>query len=164
LLAKTAKEASELSGRPVDWFKMDVTKKDEIAQTVKAIIDKHGRIDVLVNNAGVSTMNPVVDMTEEEWDFCMNVNAKDPFLVTKAGVAGFEPTTLCLGNVCHKIEVELYLLNRAARVAQLLVLGNRATIVHTVQSRQQLTILLSRKVRIFRPISFKLWLVRVSCI
>ena len=31
---------------------MDVTKKDQIAQTVKAIIDKHGRIDVLVNNAG----------------------------------------------------------------------------------------------------------------
>jgi NAD(P)-dependent dehydrogenase (short-subunit alcohol dehydrogenase family) len=84
LLEKTAKEASELSGRPVDGFKMDVTKKDEIAQTVKAIIDKHGRIDVLVNNAGVSTMNPVVDMTEEEWDFCMNVNAKGTFLVTKA--------------------------------------------------------------------------------
>lgn len=69
LLAKTAKEASKLSSRPVDSFKMDVTKKDEIAQIVKAIIDKHGRIDVLVNNAGVSTMNPVVDMTEEEWDF-----------------------------------------------------------------------------------------------
>jgi meso-butanediol dehydrogenase / (S,S)-butanediol dehydrogenase / diacetyl reductase len=84
LLAKTAKEASKLSGRPVDWFKMDVTKKDQIAQTVKAIIDKHGRIDVLVNNAGVSTMNPVVDMTEEEWDFCMDVNAKGPFLVSKA--------------------------------------------------------------------------------
>ena len=66
LLAETVKEASELSGRPVDWFKMDVTRKDEIEQTVKAIMDKHGRIDVLVNNAGVSTMNPVVDMTEEE--------------------------------------------------------------------------------------------------
>ena len=37
LLAKTAKEASKLSGRPVDRFKMDVTKKDEIAQTVKAM-------------------------------------------------------------------------------------------------------------------------------
>jgi NAD(P)-dependent dehydrogenase (short-subunit alcohol dehydrogenase family) len=77
---------------------MDVTKKDQIAQTVKAIIDKHGRIDVLVNNAGVSTMNPIVDITEEEWDFCMNVNAKGSFMVTKAGVAGFEPTTLYLGS------------------------------------------------------------------
>jgi len=84
LLAETAKQASEQSGRPVDWFKMDITKKDEIAQTVNAIIDKHGHIDVLINNAGVSTMNPVVDMTEEEWDFCMNVNAKGTFLVTKA--------------------------------------------------------------------------------
>jgi len=47
LLAKTAKEASELSGRPVDWFKMDVTKKDQIAQTVQSVVDKYGRIDVL---------------------------------------------------------------------------------------------------------------------
>jgi len=84
LLAKTAKEASELSGHPVEWFKLDVRKWDDIAQTVKTVIDKYGRIDVLVNNAGVSTMNPVVDLTEEEWDFCMDVNAKGPFLMAKA--------------------------------------------------------------------------------
>jgi len=44
-------------------------------------------------------------MTEEEWDFCMNVNAKGPFLVTKAGVAGFEPTTLCLGSKVSPIGI-----------------------------------------------------------
>jgi hypothetical protein len=49
LLAKTAKEVSELSGRPVDWFRMDVTKKDQIAQTVKAVVDKYGRIDGVFN-------------------------------------------------------------------------------------------------------------------
>jgi len=38
---------------------MDVTKKDQIAQTVQSVVDTYGRIDVLVNNAGVSTMNPV---------------------------------------------------------------------------------------------------------
>lgn len=52
LLAKTAKDVSELSGRPVDWFKMDVTKKDQIAQNMQSVVDKYGRIDVLVNNAG----------------------------------------------------------------------------------------------------------------
>jgi NAD(P)-dependent dehydrogenase (short-subunit alcohol dehydrogenase family) len=83
-LAQTAKEASELSGRPVDWYKMDVRSWDEIKRTVQAVIDKYGRIDVLINNAGVSTMHPVVDLTEEEWDFCMDINAKGPFLVSKA--------------------------------------------------------------------------------
>jgi hypothetical protein len=34
LLAKTAEEASKLSGRPVDWFKMDTTQKDQFAQVV----------------------------------------------------------------------------------------------------------------------------------
>jgi NAD(P)-dependent dehydrogenase (short-subunit alcohol dehydrogenase family) len=49
LLAKTAKEVSELSGRPVDWFRTDVTKKDQIAQTVKAVVDKYGRIDEMLS-------------------------------------------------------------------------------------------------------------------
>jgi NAD(P)-dependent dehydrogenase (short-subunit alcohol dehydrogenase family) len=84
LLAETAAELSRTSGRPVASFPLDVTKKDEVRQVVGAVAERFGRIDVLVNNAGVSTMNPVVDLTEEEWDFNMDVNAKGVFLVTQA--------------------------------------------------------------------------------
>jgi meso-butanediol dehydrogenase/(S,S)-butanediol dehydrogenase/diacetyl reductase len=84
LLAKTAQDAAQLSGRPVDHFKLDVTKRADIEAVVKAIVEKHGRIDVLINNAGVSTHHRVVDLTDEEWDFCMNVNAKGVFLMTRA--------------------------------------------------------------------------------
>jgi NAD(P)-dependent dehydrogenase (short-subunit alcohol dehydrogenase family) len=63
---------------------MDVTSSDSIDKTIHDIIDRFGKIDILVNNAGVSTMTKVVDMTEEEWDFNMDVNAKGVFLCSRA--------------------------------------------------------------------------------
>jgi NAD(P)-dependent dehydrogenase (short-subunit alcohol dehydrogenase family) len=63
---------------------VDVTKKAEVEALVKAAEDAFGRLDVACNNAGVSTMNPVVDLTEEEWDFNMDVNAKGVFFCCQA--------------------------------------------------------------------------------
>jgi len=63
--------------------KMDVRSSDQINEMIRRTLDKFGKIDILVNNAGVSTMAPVVDMTEEEWDYNLDVNAKGTFLCTK---------------------------------------------------------------------------------
>jgi meso-butanediol dehydrogenase/(S,S)-butanediol dehydrogenase/diacetyl reductase len=84
LLAQVAHLVSEASGRPATAFRMDVTDKQEIMQTVNSVVDQLGRIDILVNNAGVSTMNPVLRLTESEWDHNMDVNAKGVFLVSQA--------------------------------------------------------------------------------
>lgn len=64
-------------------YTMDVTKSDQIKKVVESVVTKFKRIDVLVNNAGVSTMNWFWKLTEEEWDFNMNVNAKGVWLVSK---------------------------------------------------------------------------------
>jgi len=64
-------------------YEMDVTDSDRIQAVVDQATDEVDRIDVLVNNAGVSSMNRVLDMTEEEWDHNMNVNAKGVFLCSK---------------------------------------------------------------------------------
>lgn len=47
-----------------------------------------GPLDILCNNAGVSTMNRIEDLSEREWDFNFDVNAKGVFLVTQAAVKG----------------------------------------------------------------------------
>lgn len=65
------------------WHKMDVTKETEVKKAVDWFLEKVNSIDVLVNNAGVSTMNYFWNLTEEEWDFNMNVNAKGVWMVTK---------------------------------------------------------------------------------
>jgi len=71
-------------GRAAVPVRADVSKIDEVKAMVKRTIDQFGRIDMLVNNAGVSTMGPLVDLTERDWDYNMDVNAKGVFLCCQA--------------------------------------------------------------------------------
>lgn len=50
---------------------------------VKQAIDKFGRVDILVNDAGVITAATTVDLKEDEWDYIMDVNAKGSFQCCK---------------------------------------------------------------------------------
>jgi len=80
----TAKEVETL-GRQALAVRGDVRSSKDIDAMVQKALDRFGSINILVNNAGVSTMNWMVDLREEEdWDFNMDVNAKGNFLVTRA--------------------------------------------------------------------------------
>jgi NAD(P)-dependent dehydrogenase (short-subunit alcohol dehydrogenase family) len=59
---------------------LDVTDRAQVAGAVRDVVDAWGRLDVWVNNAGVSTMRPFVELTDEDWRFNMEVNAKGTFL------------------------------------------------------------------------------------
>lgn len=62
----------------------DVTSADQVEGATSALLARRGRIDVLVNAAGISTMARAVDLTEDDWDRTMAVNAKGVFLTTRA--------------------------------------------------------------------------------
>ena len=64
--------------------KCDVSKSNEVSNLVKEILDKYGRIDLLVNNAGITYVKKLVDTTEEEWDCTLDINLKGGFLLSKA--------------------------------------------------------------------------------
>ncbi len=74
------------SGGEAIALKLDVTRQDECQAVVDLIVERWGHIDIWVNNAGVSTMNRFVDLTEQDWDFNMNVNAKGSFLCSQVVV------------------------------------------------------------------------------
>jgi meso-butanediol dehydrogenase/(S,S)-butanediol dehydrogenase/diacetyl reductase len=76
--------ALEHSDDRVEAAAADVTSADEVGAVVAAARERHGRIDILANVAGVSTMARVVDLSEADWDFVMDVNAKGVFLMTRA--------------------------------------------------------------------------------
>jgi len=63
---------------------LDVTKSDEIDKAFKNILDQWGRVDTWCNNAGVSSMKRFLELTEADWDFNMNVNARGVFLCSQA--------------------------------------------------------------------------------
>jgi len=65
---------------------LDVTNQAQAAAVVETMVDAWGRVDVWCNNAGVSTMNRFVDLTERDWDFNMDINAKGAFLCSQVVV------------------------------------------------------------------------------
>lgn len=64
--------------------RLDVTKKDDVAAVMAWVGENYGKLDILMNNAGVSSMHHLVDLEEKDWDLNFDVNAKGVFLVTQA--------------------------------------------------------------------------------
>jgi 3-oxoacyl-[acyl-carrier protein] reductase len=70
----------------IHFYKLDVTDRNRIAEVVKDVVEKFGKIDVLVNNAGITRDALIQNMTEEDWDKVINVNLKGVFNMTQAVV------------------------------------------------------------------------------
>lgn len=67
----------------IDVIKADVTNKDEINYMIKNIIDKYGRIDVLINNAGIAQEKVFLDISDEEWQKMLDANLNSVYYCTK---------------------------------------------------------------------------------
>jgi 3-oxoacyl-[acyl-carrier protein] reductase len=64
----------------------DVTRRDEVEQMVKRVVAELGRLDVLINNAGINRDAMSHKMTEEQWDQVLAVNLKGTFLCAQAAL------------------------------------------------------------------------------
>jgi NAD(P)-dependent dehydrogenase (short-subunit alcohol dehydrogenase family) len=65
----------------------DVADPAGVPRAVGAVADRFGRLDALVNNAGVAIFKPILDVTYEDWSRVLAVNLTGPFLVTQAAAA-----------------------------------------------------------------------------
>ncbi|MEX1158455.1 MAG: SDR family NAD(P)-dependent oxidoreductase, partial [Thermomicrobiales bacterium] len=66
----------------------DVSVREEADHIVEMAFGAWGRIDVLVNCAGIFPNKPVVDMEDDEWDLVYNTNLRGPFMLSRAGAPG----------------------------------------------------------------------------
>ena len=86
---KSEEEAIDLynslksKGYSVDVYKADVSKKEEVNMMINYCIGKFEKIDVLINNAGISKTNLFTDISYEEWDEVMATNLNGVFYTTK---------------------------------------------------------------------------------
>src|SRR5262245_58458867 len=82
-LEETAAEIEARGGKA--WVHAaDVTRSDEVRGAVEAAMGRWGRIDVLINNAGVDDETPFLEVLEESWDRVVDTNLKGPFLMSQA--------------------------------------------------------------------------------
>ena len=67
----------------VDIFKADVSKKEEAVSLINFAIEKYGKIDVLINNAGISQSKLFTDLTDEDWNNIINSNLNSAFFCSR---------------------------------------------------------------------------------
>lgn len=80
---EVAEEIRSRGGEAI-FYKLDVTDRDAVKRMVDAVVERYGRIDILINNAGITRDAQFLKMTEEDWDKVIAVNLKGVFNVTQA--------------------------------------------------------------------------------
>ena len=63
----------------IAYRRMDVCDRDQVGSTLAAVVDEHGGLDLLVNNAGITRHRPLVDLTWEDWSAVVDVNLHGVF-------------------------------------------------------------------------------------
>jgi 3-oxoacyl-[acyl-carrier protein] reductase len=86
-LGEAAEKLAAVGGRPVAKKLCNVTKDAEVRALVAAATSELGRIDVLVNNAGLGGFAKLVDMTDEQWNAVLDVSLGGTFRMTRAVLA-----------------------------------------------------------------------------
>lgn len=81
---ETAAELKEKYNVETLAVKADVSKYEEVEALINQIIEKFGKLDIIVNNAGITRDNLIMRMSEQEWDLVININLKGVFNCTKA--------------------------------------------------------------------------------
>ena len=80
-------QAATSTELPIQHVKLDVTSRADVDQCVQRIIQKYGRLDILVNVAGIVSLGNARDLAEAEWDRVININLKGTFLSCQAVIA-----------------------------------------------------------------------------
>jgi cyclopentanol dehydrogenase len=77
-------DAEDSAESPVEFVRLDVTKDHEWKGVVDRIVSKHGKIDVLMNNAAICLYEPILETTEEMWDRVLAIDLKSIFFGMRA--------------------------------------------------------------------------------
>jgi NAD(P)-dependent dehydrogenase (short-subunit alcohol dehydrogenase family) len=106
-IAEIRAVAREVGGREVLPVQADIRSSGQVAAMFEKVIATLGRLDLLVNNAGVQTFKPLLDVTEEEWDLVIDTNLKGCFLCTQQAGRYMKDhgggAIVNLGSGCNKL-------------------------------------------------------------
>ena len=81
--AKKLQQELEEKNFKLEIFKADVSKREDVKKLVEYTIEKYGKIDILINNAGISEYKLFTDETDEDWDKLINTNLYSAFAMSQ---------------------------------------------------------------------------------
>lgn len=120
--AKNVISEIEAAGGKAYFQASDITSEEDWEKAVKAAVEKTGKVDVLINNAGINIRKPVEEMSIDEWMTMMRINTGGVFLGTKyvipqmrkqGGGVIINTSSVC-GLVGHKFTPEAYTATKGA--------------------------------------------------
>ena len=81
--AKDLKQELEEEGIKIDIIKADVSKREDAKKLVEFTLNKYGKVDILINNAGISEYKLFTDETDEDWNKIINTNLYSAFAMSQ---------------------------------------------------------------------------------
>lgn len=83
---KLLKELEQQISTEIITFAGDMSNEQDINAFIEKTISHYGKLDILINNAGMGIFKPVIDLTTDEWDEMFNLNMRGLFLITRAAI------------------------------------------------------------------------------
>ncbi len=71
-------------GKKVKFFQLDISSEEQVNDTVEAIVKEFNKVDILINNAGITSDRLLLRMTKQDWQKVIDINLTGTFLVTRA--------------------------------------------------------------------------------
>lgn len=89
------------------YLRCDVTREAEVESLIQTALNRFGRIDILVNSAGVVSKTPITELSVEEWNWVLGINLTGTFLCCKHAMRAMQEQKsgriICLGSISGKV-------------------------------------------------------------
>jgi len=107
VIASRSAPPDDMQSEACRWHAADIANPEQVAALFDDVVAQHGRVDVLVNNAGVQLEKALAETSEEDWDWLMGINLKGLFLCSRAAIRRMQGqgggVILNLGSVSGQI-------------------------------------------------------------
>jgi len=123
------------AGGQAEPFALDVSHEEQVRAAIAHVRQRHAKLDILVNCAGIGVFGPLLEVSTEEWDHVMAVNARGPFLMCReairlmaAGSGG------CIVNISSVVGLKGYVRQGAYVASKHALMGMTKVLAQEVQS------------------------------
>jgi 3-oxoacyl-[acyl-carrier protein] reductase len=124
----------EALGGQAATFPTDVSREPEVAALVRHTVERWGRLDILINNAGMGIFGPLAETTTEQWDQMMAVNARGSFLLCRETIPYLKQQERAfIINITSVVGVKGYVNQAAYSASKHAVMGMTKALAKEVQ-------------------------------